>query len=581
MRKWMMILLAAMLLASAFTIALAEPSDYMGKPMPDFTVQTIDGGSFTLSEALKDRDMVLINLWATWCPPCEMEFPYLEEAYEQYSDRVAVIALSIEPDDTAEVLRDYVGEHGMTFPVGSDSETGLAAMFVKEGIPTSVAVDRFGNVAFVEAGAQSSTAAFTALFDHFLDDDYSETEVLEGFPPVKPVEGAPEEVISSAANVGGGTLAFHNVGDGETWPMLPVEADGRGALVSGNEGVQGSSSAVCFSVTASEGDALAFDFRTSLMRLYDDLYVRIDGDVVKRFSGLHDWTTWAIPLEAGEHEIALGCENLIAGMDDVENRAWIDEVRVVSGGEASELLASLQAVPTAGATELKLADPQARRVELDDPTDVIRASFGVDDGWIIGGDSATAEVALEAGDDPETTLISTVSGMELLASEALKADGSGYAVTVPLEEGAFDVIILYRKDSAGDINPAQAVAVFAGEEGADGFVDYVKSYGYDAGWRYADAAEAGVDVSEGEGGYILTVVDQNGDPVPGVYVNFCTDDTCQPVQSDGDGVIAFTGEPRAYHLQILMVPEGYSFDEAFEAYIGPEPGELTIEVTRG
>ena len=106
----------------------AEP-DYLNQPLADFTVETIDGGSFTLSEALGEKELVIINLWATWCPPCAMEFPYLQEAFEQYEDRVAVIALSLDPSDTPEMLKAYAEARGLTFPVGSDSGIGLAKYF--------------------------------------------------------------------------------------------------------------------------------------------------------------------------------------------------------------------------------------------------------------------------------------------------------------------------------------------------------------------------------------------------------------------------------------------------------------------
>ena len=75
--------------------------------LEDFTVRCCDGTDFTLSKALEDHELVLINLWATWCGPCRREFPFLQEAWSQNSDKVAVIALSVEPDDTDEVLRDF------------------------------------------------------------------------------------------------------------------------------------------------------------------------------------------------------------------------------------------------------------------------------------------------------------------------------------------------------------------------------------------------------------------------------------------------------------------------------------------
>ena len=168
----------ALLLALAAVPALAK-ADVLGEPLDDFTVDTLDG-SFTLSEALKDHELVLINLWATWCPPCESEFPFLEEAYEQYADRVAVVALSADPDDTPDMLREYAEEHGLTFPIGSDTHN-LFEYFRQSGIPTNAIVDRFGCVAFIEAGAKTSAKAFTDLFDTFLDEGYTETKPLAAY----------------------------------------------------------------------------------------------------------------------------------------------------------------------------------------------------------------------------------------------------------------------------------------------------------------------------------------------------------------------------------------------------------------
>ena len=66
--------------------------------------------------------------------------------------------------------------------------------------------------------------------------------------------------------------------------------------------------------------------------------------------------------------------------------------------------------------------------------------------------------------------------------------------------------------------------------------------------------------------YIIHVLDQNGDPVPEVFVNFCTDIACVPCESDEDGMIVYDGKPDAYHIQVIDYPEGYSCDESFEMY---------------
>ena len=150
--------------------AVSEP-ELTPDALPDFTVQTVNGEPFTLSDALKTHALVVINLFATWCPPCRMEFPYLEEAWEQQKDSVSVIALSIEPEDTDEDLRSYAEELGLHFPVGHEDGTDLSR-FVTEGIPTTLLVDRTGKVVWVECGAKTSTQAFLDLFDGYTGEDY-------------------------------------------------------------------------------------------------------------------------------------------------------------------------------------------------------------------------------------------------------------------------------------------------------------------------------------------------------------------------------------------------------------------------
>ena len=159
----------ALILALTCISGLAAGSDMKLK---DFTVKTIDGKDFTLSEALKDHDLVLINLWATWCPPCKMEFPFLQETWSKNKDRVAVIALSVEPADTEAKPQSYARAVGLTFPIASAGSTGLDS-FAASGIPTTVLVDREGNVVSVEIGGKVSAQEFEDLFAHYLPEESS------------------------------------------------------------------------------------------------------------------------------------------------------------------------------------------------------------------------------------------------------------------------------------------------------------------------------------------------------------------------------------------------------------------------
>ena len=76
------------------------------------------------------------------------------------------------------------------------------------------------------------------------------------------------------------------------------------------------------------------------------------------------------------------------------------------------------------------------------------------------------------------------------------------------------------------------------------------------------------------------MLDQNGDPVPEVCVNFCTDVACVPCESDEDGTIVYTGKPDVYHVQIIDYPEGYSCDESFEMYTPKTYGEWVLRLRK-
>lgn len=169
MKKLTAVLLVLVLMLTA-ACALAGPEDLYGQILPDFTVDTISGTPFTLSESLKSHDLVMINFWATWCGPCRNEFPFLETAWEQYIDRVDVIALSVEETDTFSVLKSFAGDCGLHFPIGRDD---AAMFFGMEGyaIPTTLIVDRDMRVVAVEIGSKSSAEEFTNLFDSLLPAD--------------------------------------------------------------------------------------------------------------------------------------------------------------------------------------------------------------------------------------------------------------------------------------------------------------------------------------------------------------------------------------------------------------------------
>ncbi len=109
----------------------------------DFTLTDLQGRSWTL-KALRGK-VVLVNFWATWCPPCRKEIPDLETLYNRFKGRGFVI-LGIS-DETDDKVRPYVGQHAMTYPVLLDPGRKVNNEFVIQSIPRSLIYDRNGKLA--------------------------------------------------------------------------------------------------------------------------------------------------------------------------------------------------------------------------------------------------------------------------------------------------------------------------------------------------------------------------------------------------------------------------------------------------
>ncbi len=211
----------------------------IGDKVEDFTVTMSDGKKMTLSEILQTKELVILNFWATWCGPCRMEFPFMEEAYLKHQDQVEIIALSVEPADTNKMIEAFKKTYGLTaLPMGQDT-IGLSSRFYFRGIPTSVAIDRFGVVCWQESGAITSTDKFERLFSGFLGEDYTESKVNYEIPgpskkdpvPTPDPEGIPEGMARYTVRFvdqNGDPVAnvMAQVCDVETCEVLPSDENG-------------------------------------------------------------------------------------------------------------------------------------------------------------------------------------------------------------------------------------------------------------------------------------------------------------------------------------------------------------------
>ena len=113
-------------------------------PAPDMAARTIDGRHIRLSD-LRGK-VVLLNFWATWCPPCRAEVPDLVRLQEKYQDSLVIVGISEDEGDLDAVTR-FVAEHRINYPVVM-STPAIAQMFPDiVSLPTTILVDRDGHVA--------------------------------------------------------------------------------------------------------------------------------------------------------------------------------------------------------------------------------------------------------------------------------------------------------------------------------------------------------------------------------------------------------------------------------------------------
>ncbi len=129
----------------------AQPA--VGRLAPDFTLETLDGETFQLSDHLGKTPIVL-NYWATWCGPCRREIPVLQAAYEHYEGDILFLGVDLAEDP--EVVQAYVDDIGMTFTVPMDVDQVAAERYNIHGLPTTFFIDRDGIIRSVWAGEMNS-----------------------------------------------------------------------------------------------------------------------------------------------------------------------------------------------------------------------------------------------------------------------------------------------------------------------------------------------------------------------------------------------------------------------------------------
>jgi peroxiredoxin len=115
-----------------------------GAEAPDFELNTLAGETIKLSDYRGKK--VILNFWATWCPPCKAEMPHMQNFYEEYNDQgVEILAVNLtNMDKGEEEVQKFVDEYGLTFTIPMDEEGFAGTTYQAFTIPTSYILDENG-----------------------------------------------------------------------------------------------------------------------------------------------------------------------------------------------------------------------------------------------------------------------------------------------------------------------------------------------------------------------------------------------------------------------------------------------------
>lgn len=147
----------------------------LGDVMMNFSVTDVDGKTWILSDLLAEKQAVVLNFWYLQCAPCKAEFPYLQAAYEAYSDKIALIAMN-PINDSREEIAAYAVENGLTFPMLHCDPAWEKTMQLT-AYPTTVIIDRFGTIALIHKGSIDDSKVFEDAFAFFTAENYEQTTV--------------------------------------------------------------------------------------------------------------------------------------------------------------------------------------------------------------------------------------------------------------------------------------------------------------------------------------------------------------------------------------------------------------------
>ena len=157
LRTVIFVTLLGQLLAASLAMAAANEELQTLTPLdresvaPDFALPDVDGGTHRLTD-YRGR-VVIVNFWATWCPPCREEMPAMEGAWEVLQDE-DIMMLAIDVGEDEDTIFAFTADYPVTFPLLLDRDSNVIQQWPVRGLPTTFIVDPQGRLAYRAIGAR-------------------------------------------------------------------------------------------------------------------------------------------------------------------------------------------------------------------------------------------------------------------------------------------------------------------------------------------------------------------------------------------------------------------------------------------
>ncbi|MEE8121684.1 MAG: TlpA disulfide reductase family protein [Anaerolineales bacterium] len=177
--RWSLVVIGAAIVGGLWTWASAVPADAttgglipsprVGFLAPDFTLESLSGDPISLAD-MRGK-VIVLNLWASWCPPCREEMPALQRVYQENHERgLEVLAVNMTAQDNLAAVEAFVQEFNLTFPILLDISGEVGKAYLMRALPTTFFIDQEGVIQRVIVGGPMSEVTLQSTVEQLLEE---------------------------------------------------------------------------------------------------------------------------------------------------------------------------------------------------------------------------------------------------------------------------------------------------------------------------------------------------------------------------------------------------------------------------